>query len=223
MVKNNDNTREYFYHFLSAIFIASLVTCNLIANKFVTVDLGFKVFIVSAGILPYPITFLVTDLISELYGQKKANRVVISGFVASIFVLFFLWLGGQFSAIPDSIVDDNIYNAVFRNAWRIIAASMVAYLFAQFIDVRIFHFWKKLTNGKHLWLRNNGSTVASQLVDTTLVICILFVGVWESDQIFSAIVDGWLFKMLMALIDTPIIYGIIHLLKGKVNIAEIEE
>ena len=164
MVKNNDSTREYFYHFLSAIFIASLVTCNLIANKFVTVDLGFKVFIVSAGILPYPITFLVTDLISELYGQKKANRVVISGFVASIFVLFFLWLGGQFSAIPDSIVNDNIYNAVFRNAWRIIAASMVAYLIAQFIDVRIFHFWKKLTSGKHLWLRNNGSTIASQLV-----------------------------------------------------------
>ena len=192
MVKNNDNTREYFYHFLSAIFIASLVTCNLIANKFVTVDLGFKVFIVSAGILPYPITFLVTDLISELYGQKKANRVVISGFVASIFVLFFLWLGGQFNAIPDSIVNDNIYNAVFRNAWRIIAASMIAYLIAQFIDVRIFHFWKKLTRGKHLWLRNNGSTIASQLVDTSLVICILFIGVWDTRQIFNGIIDGWL-------------------------------
>ena len=220
MVKNNDSTGEYFYHFLSAIFIASLVTCNLIANKFVTVDLGFKVFIVSAGILPYPITFLVTDLISELYGQKKANRVVISGFVASIFVLFFLWLGGQFSAIPDSIVNDNIYNAVFRNAWRIIAASMVAYLIAQFIDVRIFHFWKKLTKGKHLWLRNNGSTIASQLVDTSLVICILFIGVWDGRQIFNGIIDGWLFKMLMAFIDTPIIYGIIHLLKGKVEIAK---
>ena len=205
MVKNNDSTGEYFYHFLSAIFIASLVTCNLIANKFVTVDLGFKVFIVSAGILPYPITFLVTDLISELYGQKKANRVVISGFVASIFVLFFLWLGGQFSAITESIVNDNIYNAVFRNAWRIIAASMVAYLIAQFIDVRIFHFWKKLTNGKHLWLRNNGSTMASQLVDTSLVICILFIGVWDGRQIFNGIIDGWLFKMLMAFIDTPII------------------
>ena len=223
MVKNNDSAREYFYHFLSAIFIASLVTCNLIANKFVTVDLGFKVFIVSAGILPYPITFLVTDLISELYGQKKANRVVISGFVASIFVLFFLWLGGQFSAIPDSIVNDNIYNAVFRNAWRIIAASMVAYLIAQFIDVRIFHFWKKLTKGKHLWLRNNGSTIASQLVDTSLVICILFIGVWDGRQIFNGIIDGWLFKMLMAFIDTPIIYGVIHLLKGKIDIAELKD
>lgn len=215
--------KDQFYVILAGIFIASLVTCNLIANKFVTVDLGFKVFIVSAGILPYPLTFLVTDLISELYGQKKANLVVFSGFIASMFVLLFLWLGSQFEAIPSSIVNDSIYNSVFQNAWRLIAASMVAYLFAQFIDVRIFHFWKKLTNGKHLWLRNNGSTVASQLVDTTLVICILFVGVWESDQIFSAIIDGWLFKMLMALIDTPIIYGIIHLLKGKIDIAEIEE
>ena len=214
------NFKEQFYIFLSAIFIASLVTCNLIANKFVTVDLGFKVFIVSAGILPYPLTFLVTDLISELYGQKKANLVVFSGFVASMFVLLFLWLGGQVNAISSSIVNDDIYNSVFQNAWRIIAASMIAYLFAQFIDVRIFHFWKRLTNGKHLWLRNNGSTIASQLVDTTLVIMILFVGVWESDQIISAIIDGWLFKMLMAAIDTPIIYGIIHLLKGKIDIAK---
>ena len=215
--------KDQFYIILSGIFIASLVTCNLIANKFVTVDLGFKVFIVSAGILPYPLTFLVTDLISELYGQRKANLVVFSGFIASMFVLLFLWLGSQFEAIPGSIVNDSTYNSVFQNAWRLIAASMVAYLFAQFVDVRIFHFWKKLTNGKHLWLRNNGSTVASQLVDTTLVICILFVGVWETDQILLAIRDGWLFKMLMALIDTPIIYGIIHLLKGRIDIADIEE
>ena len=215
--------KEQFYVILSAIFIASLITCNLIANKFVTVDLGFKVFIVSAGILPYPLTFLVTDLISELYGQKKANLVVFSGFIASIFVLFFLWLGGQFSSIPSSVVGDYTYDVVFQNAWRIIAASMVAYLFAQFIDVKIFHFWKKLTNGKHLWLRNNGSTIVSQLVDTALVVSILFVGVWDSSQIINAIIDGWLFKMLMAFIDTPIIYGIIHLLKGKIDIANIEE
>ena len=212
--------KDQLYIFLCAIFISSLVTCNLIANKFVTVDLGFKVFVVSAGILPYPLTFLVTDLISELYGQKKANIVVFSGFVASMFVLLFLWLGGQFNAIPDSIVNDDTYNKVLQNAWRIIAASMIAYLFAQFIDVRIFHFWKRLTNGKHLWLRNNGSTIASQLVDTTLVVMILFVGVWEPSNIISAIIDGWLFKMLMAAIDTPIIYGIIHLLKGKVEIAK---
>ena len=214
------NFKDQFFLVLTGIFIASLVTCNLIANKFVTVDLGFKVFIVSAGILPYPLTFLVTDLISELYGQKKANLVVLSGFIASLFVLLFLWLGGQFNAIPDSLVNDATYDSVFRNAWRLIAASMIAYLFAQFVDVRIFHFWKKLTKGKHLWLRNNGSTIASQLVDTTLVICILFVGVWNADQILSAIIDGWVFKMLMAILDTPIMYGVIYLLKGKIDIAK---
>ena len=219
MVQQN-NFKEQLYLVLSGIFIASLVTCNLIANKFVTVDLGFKVFIVSAGILPYPLTFLVTDLISELYGQRKANLVVFCGFIASLFVLLFLWLGGQFNSIPESLVNDEIYNSVFQNAWRLIAASMIAYLFAQFVDVRIFHFWKKLTDGKHLWLRNNGSTIVSQLVDTTLVICILFVGVWDTDQILSAIIDGWIFKMLMALFDTPIIYAIIYLLKGKIDIAK---
>ena len=213
--------KDQLYIVLVGIFIASLITCNLIANKFVTVDLGFKVFIVSAGILPYPLTFLVTDLISEIYGQKRANLVVFSGFIASMFVLLFLWLGGQFNAIPSSIVGDETYNNVFQNAWRIIAASMIAYLFAQFVDVRIFHFWKKLTNGKHLWLRNNGSTIASQLIDTTLVVCILFLGVWNGDQIFQAIIDGWLFKMLMAFVDTPIIYGIVYLLKGKIDIAKV--
>ena len=224
IIMDQDNKfKEQFYLVLAGIFIASLVTCNLIANKFVTVDFGFKVFIVSAGILPYPLTFLVTDLISELYGQKKANLIVFSGFVASLFVLLFLWIGGQFNSIPSSIVDDVTYNSVFQNAWRLIAASMVAYLFAQIIDVRIFHFWKRLTNGKHLWIRNNGSTIVSQLVDTILVICILFFGVWESDQILSAIIDGWLFKMLMAFLDTPIIYGILYLLKDKIDIAHIEE
>ena len=213
--------KDQLYIVLVGIFIASLITCNLIANKFVTVDLGFKVFIVSAGILPYPLTFLVTDLISEIYGQKRANLVVFSGFIASMFVLLFLWLGAQFNAIPSSIVGDETYNSVFQNAWRIIAASMIAYLFAQFVDVRIFHFWKKLTNGKHLWLRNNGSTVASQLIDTTLVVCILFLGVWNGDQILQAIIDGWLFKMLMAFVDTPIIYGIVYLLKGKIDIAKV--
>ena len=211
--------KDQLYIILVGIFIASLVTCNLIANKFVTINLGFKVFIVSAGILPYPLTFLVTDLISEIYGQKKANLVVFAGFVASIFVLSFLWLGAQFNSIPSSIIDDFTYNAVFQNAWRLITASMAAYLFAQFVDVRVFHFWKKLTNGKHLWLRNNGSTIASQLIDTTLVISIVFVGVWDTNQILSAIIDGWIFKMLMALLDTPIIYAIIYFLKRKIDIA----
>ena len=203
---------------LSAIFIASLVTCNLIANKFVEIDLGFHVFIVSAGILPYPITFLVTDILSEIYGREKTNRVVFSGFIASLFVLLFLWFGSQFHSIELSPVNDDVYNMVFQNAWRIIAASMIAYLSAQFLDVKLFHFWKNLTNGKHLWLRNNASTIVSQLVDTTLVVGVLFIGVWPSSQIGSAILDGWLFKMLCAFIDTPLFYACSRFLRNLFNL-----
>ena len=220
-----DNSfKENFFNILFCIFIASLITCNLIANKFVTVDLGFKTFVVSAGILAYPITFIVTDLISELYGQKKANKVVFSGFIASIFVLIFLWLGGQFNAISDSVVDNETYNVVFRNAWRVIAASMIAYLFAQSIDVRLFHFWKKITNGKHLWLRNNASTVFSQLVDTSVVLFLLcYFSVIEWNMFFQLLLNGFLFKVLFAALDTPIIYVILYYARKYFNLKFGEE
>ena len=215
--------QDRLYLFLAGIFIASLVTCNLIANKFVTIDLGFKVFIVSAGILPYPLTFLVTDILSEIYGKKRTNMVVFSGFFASLFVLLFLWLGGQFHSISSSPVDDSTYNIVFQNAWRMISASMAAYLMAQFLDVRLFHFWKKLTKGRHLWLRNNASTIGSQFVDTVLVVTILFIGIWKPAQIFNAIIDGWLFKMLVAFIDTPVFYFCSHFLRKYFNLQIGEE
>lgn len=216
MVKKQKNNiwADRLYLVLAGIFVASLVTCNLIANKFVSIDLGFKTFIVSAGILPYPLTFLVTDILSEIYGKKRASMVVLSGFIASLFVLLFLWIGSQFNAINGSPIDNDTYNLVFSNAWRVIFASMIAYLSAQFLDVRLFHFWKKMTKGRHLWLRNNASTIGSQLVDTILVISVLFIGVWDTDQIISAIIDGWLFKMLVAFIDTPLFYLISHYLRN---------
>jgi uncharacterized integral membrane protein (TIGR00697 family) len=105
-----------------------------------------------------------------------------------------------------------------------IFASMIAYLTAQFIDIRIFHFWKKLTKGKHLWLRNNGSTIISQLVDTTTVLLLLcFTGVIDWSRFWSLLGNGFLFKVIVALFDTPIIYGVIYALKGKIEIAPYTE
>jgi len=202
----NRQAAERLYYILGALFITALITCNLIANKFVSIDLGFKVFVISAGVLPYPITFLITDILSELYGQKRTTQVVLAGLVASVFVLFILWLGAQFPSIDGSIVDDAMYNAVFQNAWRVIAASMLAYLFAQLIDVRLFHFWKKLTKGKKLWVRNNFSTILSQGVDTTMVVVVLFAGVENWSTMGGYIADGWLFKIIFAAFDTIIIY-----------------
>ncbi len=201
-----DGRAEILYLSLAGLFLGSLVVTNLIANKFLTVDMGFKVFVLSAGSLPYPVTFLATDLLSEIYGHRRANRVVWVGFLVSMFVLAALWLGSLFPAIPESPVSDEIYMTTFKNAWRVIAASMTAYLIAQLIDVKIFHFWKRVTLGKHMWLRNNGSTVMSQLVDSVLVVLVLFWGVQTTDWMLSTIIDLWLFKALVAFCDTPFFY-----------------
>ena len=199
--------REFAFLVLAALFVAALVVCNLVAGKFVELDLGFKTFVISVGILPYPLTFLVTDLISEIYGRERANQLVSAGFVAALFVIGALFLGDLLPAMAGSRVDDDAYAQVFGSGTRTIIASMVAYLTAQFVDIRVFHFWKDYTDGRHLWLRNNVSTIFSQLVDTVLVVSVLFIGEWSLEQILVAIRDGWLFKLLVALADTPVIYA----------------
>lgn len=219
----NTEKSKKIYLYLAATFIAALVVCNLIANKFITIDLGFKTFVISAGVLPYPITFLITDILSEIYGKKKTARIVWAGFGASLFVLGVLLLAQQFTAIVGSPVDDETFNKVFGNSWRVIFASMTAYLCAQLIDVRIYHFWKEKTAGKHLWLRNNFSTVFSQLVDTTLVVCVLFLGARSHSEIIQFILDGWLFKILCAFIDTPLLYASTAFIRNKLDLKFGEE
>jgi uncharacterized integral membrane protein (TIGR00697 family) len=128
-----------------------------------------------------------------------------------------------FNAIEGSPVSDATYDVVFGNSWRVIGASMTAYLFAQFIDVQLYDFWKKLTNGRMLWLRNNGSTVLSQLADTILVVSVLFIGIKTGEEITSMIMDGWLFKVICALIDTPILYVSVFLLRKYFKLRPGEE
>ena len=219
----NKNFKEQFYLILTGIFIASLVASNLIFQKFFTWKfLGIN-FELSVGIIAYPVTFLVTDLISELYGQKRANQVVVSGFFASVFTTLLVLVSVNATAVNWSPIDNLTFKKVFGLTGPAFFASMVAYLTAQLIDVRIFHFWKRLTKGKHLWLRNNASTMFSQLVDTSVILIILCTaGVIEWERFFGLWIMGWLFKVFVALIDTPIIYGIIHLLKGKIDIAAVD-
>ena len=214
--------KDRFYLILAGIFIASLVSCNLIFQKFFTwTPFGLYTFELSVGILPYPITFLVTDLISELYGKKKADQVVISGLIASVFVMGVVLLANYVPNTSWSPVNSELFEKVFGLQGPAVFASMIAYLSAQFIDVRVFHFWKKLTKGKHLWLRNNGSTFISQFVDTAAVLILLCsAGAIEWSRFLPLLENGFLFKIIVALIDTPIIYGVIHLLKGKIEIAK---
>ena len=208
---------------LAGIFISSLVSCNLIFQKFFTFNINFLgwsyTFEQSVGILPYPITFLVTDLISEIYGRRKANLVVLSGLVASVFMLFVVTLADISTATSWSPVDDDTFSSVFGLSSAAVFASMMAYLTAQFVDIRVFHFWKKLTNGRHLWLRNNASTVFSQFIDTFCVLfllCSLSVISW--DMFSQLLLNGFLFKVFVAFVDTPFFYLFSSLLRKLFNL-----
>ena len=200
---------DFVFLILSGIFLASLVIANSLVFKFFDVSLPFVgVVTLSVGVIPYPVTFLCTDLISELYGKKRADAVVVTGLLVSAYLLLVLQIGraAPVSHLQNAAAVQGHYEAVFGQTARAVFASMAAYLLAQFLDVRLYHFWRRLTNGKHLWLRNNGSTMLSQLVDTVAVVTILFYGVWTREQIAAVIASGYAYKLLVALLDTPLMY-----------------
>jgi uncharacterized integral membrane protein (TIGR00697 family) len=165
---------EKAYLILAAIFLSALVASNLIFQKFFQwAPFGIYTFELSVGILPYPVTFIVTDLVSEVYGKKRANQMVFGRF-CGIFIYTFNSCSCRLgTATPWSPISDQTFSKVFGFTFVAVGASMTAYLIAQLVDVQLFHFWKKLTKGKHLWLRNNASTFTSQLVDTLVVLFIL--------------------------------------------------
>ena len=211
---------NFIFLILSGIFLSRLVIANSLVFQFFDVSLPFVgVVTLSVGTIPYPVTFLCTDLISELYGKKRANALVLTGLLVSGYLLLVMEVGriAPVSRLQDAAAVQGHYEAVFGQSARAIFASMVAYLLAQFLDVRLYHFWRRLTNGKHLWLRNNGSTMLSQLVDTAAVVTILFYGVWTQEQIAVVIASGYAFKLLVALLDTPLLYLTAHWLRDIEN------
>ena len=222
---NNKDKAIGLYLLLGTLFVAFLITCNLIANKFISIPVFFRSepLIVSAGILPYPVTFLITDLLSEFFGHKKSTWVVLCGLLASLLILGLLKFASAFPAWENSPVNDHYFDTVFGNSRRVIAASMAAYLCAQLVDVKLYDFWKKITKGRYLWIRNNGSTILSQLLDTSLVVLVLFWGTTQQGNIGALVLDGWLFKLLMAIIDTPIIYLLVFLIRKYFRLKPGEE
>ena len=218
------------YLYLAALFITSLVVSNLIFQKFFfwypfdSELFGIRLFELSVGILPYPLTFLITDLISEIYGKKAANRVVIAGIFASFFSMGILLLADFVPAIKNSPVDDMTFKKVFSLSPLAVLASMIAYLIAQFIDIRIYHFWKKLTKGKLLWIRNNFSTFVSQFLDTFSVILLLSLfGILPWDLFFGLVLSGFVFKVIVAALDTPLLYIFVWLFRKKFDLEIGEE
>ena len=229
MKQKDKSLAHQIFLYLAALFITSLVVSNLIFQKFFywypfdSTLFDIPLFELSVGILPYPITFLITDLISEIYGQKKANQVVVAGIFAS-FSIGILLMADTAPAIETSPIDDETFSEVFSLSPLAVLASMIAYLFAQFIDIRIYHFWKNKTEGKHLWLRNNFSTFASQFLDTftvILLLCLFQVLPW--DLFIGLVTSGFIFKVLIAAIDTPFLYLFVYLIRRKFNLKAGEE
>ena len=225
MYTKNKLLAQKLYFFLSSIFITALVVSNLIFQKFFSwypfnfEVFGIKLFELSVGVLPYPITFLITDIISEIFGKRKANQVVFMGILASIFSIGLLLLGDVLPASSTSPIDDKTFNLVFSASPLAVLASMSAYLIAQFLDIRIYHFWKQLTKGKYLWLRNNFSTFSSQIIDSTTVIallCIFDILAW--DLFLGLVLSSITFKILVAVIDTPLLYLLVGLIRKKFNL-----
>lgn len=221
---------QRIYLLLGSLFITSLVVSNLIFQKFfywypVDVEVfGSKLFEISVGILPYPITFLITDLISEIYGKKRANDIVVAGIFASLFSVGIILVADSVPALDNSPLNNETFKLVFSKTIIAVGSSMFAYLFAQFIDIRIYHFWKNLTKGKHLWLRNNFSTWISQFVDTLSIIsllCYFEVLPWSSFK--GLLISGFLFKVLVAFFDTPFLYLGVYLFRRRFKLKVNEE
>jgi len=215
---------ERIYLFLGAIFITSLVASNLIFQKFVYWHpfgeeftlFGASLFEISVGILPYPITFVITDLISEIYGKKRANQVVTAGIIASVFSMGLILIANYLPAIDNSPVSDEVFNQVFALSPIGVLASMIAYLFAQYVDIAVYHFWKRLTKGKMLWLRNNFSTFSSQIIDTTAVVGLLCIfGELPWSSFVGLVISGVIFKVLVAITDTPFLYLFVYLMRKR--------
>ncbi|WP_034061261.1 queuosine precursor transporter [Lacinutrix jangbogonensis] len=230
MTSQNKLKAQRIYLLLGALFITSLVVSNLIFQKFFywypfnLKVFGFSLFEISVGILPYPITFLITDLISEIYGKKRANDVVIAGVFASFFSLLIILVADFAPAISNSPIKDETFHNVFGASSIAVFASMTAYLFAQFIDIQIYHFWKRVTKGKHLWLRNNFSTWFSQFIDTFSVLFLLCsFGIIDWGSFKGLLISGFLFKVLVALFDTPLLYLGVSIFRKTYNLKVNEE
>ncbi len=227
--------RERVFLILAGLFLGTLAMLNILGiTRFIRFGSltwhGYEfTFAVAVGVLPYPITFLCTDFISEFYGRRRANLVVWVGLLLNVWVVFVLWLGGVLPGfepvdqasgelLRDAAGRLPVFYEVRKLAFGAVGASMAAYLAAQFCDVYVFHFWKRVTGGRHLWLRNNGSTLVSQLVDTVAVILITHFyahalpvrddqPLWP--QLLVYIASGYAFKATVALIDTiPFYLGV---------------
>ena len=238
--------RERVFLLLAGLFLCAMTMLNILGiTRFV--QLGPMS--LAIGVLPYPLTFLCTDLISELYGRARANFLVTLGVLLNGFIITTLWIANKMPSVAEqnqapwqviqlaeaitlpsgASVEGSVelFTLIYATTSGAVLASMMAYLAAQYCDVYMFHFWKKLTKGKHLWLRNNGSTIVSQGVDSFMVITVTFgaqflIGSISAGAMLVLMAHNYLFKLCVALADTPFFYLGVYHLKRYLEISDSE-
>ena len=195
---------------LAVIFTTLLLPANISAVKIIAIGSEG----IDAGIIAYPLTFLISDVISEVYGRKTTTKIICLGFIANLIMISVIYVAG---ILPSATFwnDQQSYDQILGAVPRIVIASMVAYLVSQNHDVLAFEMWKKVTGGKFLWFRNNASTVVSQGIDTTIFILIAFVGIYSFDDILNMIWITYLIKIVVAIIDTPLVYILVNIVRRK--------
>ena len=208
------NRKGTLFLALSGLFVTSLVVGDLIGGKLMAVPLpGGAVQLLSAGFIPFPITFLLTDLINEFYGKRAARTVTWVGLGMAVFTLVVVTLAVAAPWHPVTAGDGwqgltpGPYDAVFSSGRRILLASMAAYVVAQLIDIAIFQWLKQRTGDRLLWLRATGSTVGSQLIDTIVIQTLVWEGSLAVPQLVGLVVTTWLGKLIIAVLLTPLVYA----------------
>lgn len=194
--------RKHGVEYMIGMYAALIVVANILASKIVV----FATLFVPAAVIVYASSFLLTDMLSEFYGKKEAQKAVWVGFLANVMLavsvyIAIIWEGAPFWGNQDA------FETVLKNTPRIVFASMVAYLVSQHHDVISYHWWMKRFP-QHLWLRNNASTIVSQALDTVIFISLAFYGIFP---IAEMIIGQYTVKLLIALFDTPFIYTVKNL------------
>jgi uncharacterized integral membrane protein (TIGR00697 family) len=204
--------KEIVFVILAGIFITNAVVAELIGGKLIQIG----PFVMSIGILPWPVVFLTTDLINEYFGEKGVKKLsfITACLIAYAFLILFMAI-----LIPAakgiSPVNDDQFKAVFGQSMWIIVGSLIAFMISQLIDVSVFWFFKNRTGDKKIWLRTTGSTVISQLFDSFIVLGIAFwlPGKIDFETFLSSAIVGYTFKLSIAILLTPLIYAGHHLIK----------
>lgn len=208
-----------YYDYVMAAFCVILVLSNVVgAAKVAT--LGGLTF--GAGILFFPLSYVIGDVLTEIYGYARARRVIWAGFAATFFAAVMCWVIVAMPPAP-GWEGQEVYEAAFGQVWRIVGASMIAFWAGEFVNSYVLARMKLWTRGEHLWSRTIGSTVFGQGIDSLIFYPLAFLGVWTTEQVLMVMVTNWGLKVLWEVVLTPVTYAVVGFLKRREGVDVFDE